>query len=268
MCGTLGHHVPMTTHDAFTLPAGSDDLSTSVLGTEYFPKGAPRVSRALFERAVEALDDDGEACRVARAEWAIVPVVSVPGYPRALAVVWPGEDGGVDLADQVGWVPERRVETLQPRIVSLARATGAPVRARGTATYWREGKGWARADGEFAVQIAPWDEVHAAAVEALRGLEGDVEQPWVEHYAPHTDLSKRLYAEGRGRSDEDMVPVRFEVMADRLVATIDGEVLTDCTKNGRDFFDLLRRRVETQGALRGWVRIHEGAVGVRHEDRP
>lgn len=258
------------THEITTLlPEAEKQYASGVVGTDYFPKMAHRASRQYFDQAEATSSADDE--REAQPLLAIVPVLDNDYSSLALAVVAPDEQGHVSLERQIGWIPQSRCATLQPPIRSLMRVTGGCVGAKGSVKYWREDERWKardKRDGLFRVRIAQWHEVRNHALATARETEQDVEQPWIEHMAPRTDVARRLYAEGFGRSEADLLPVRYEWLDDELVATVDGEVLTSCTAGGRDFFDLLEARVRSEGPLRGWVRLHEGSVGVRCEARP
>ncbi|MEW2146869.1 hypothetical protein AB0869_29075 [Micromonospora vinacea] len=250
------------------LPTCEPEYASGVVGRDYFRSAYRTASQRLFEASVEQRSDEGDQVRVAEFAPAIVPVLDNDYNEQALAVVLPDEDGSVRLKNQVGWLPDRRCATLQPRVVSLMRATNAYVGAAGTASYRRSDRRWDKSDAALRLRIAQWEDVHTAAIEIVRRAEPDVEQPWVGHYASLTDLARRLYSQGRGRSEADLLHVRYEIRDDALVATVNDEIVTDMTRNGRDFFDPLRARVEEQGAVWGWVRLHQGAVEVRTEDRP
>jgi len=249
------------------LPDCETRYASGVLGTDYFSKRYRAESRRLFKVSVEGTKD-GDRVRTAEVVLAVVPVLDNDYNEQALAVVVPDADGVVRLENQVGWIPNGRCSTLQPRVVSLMRATNGYVGARGTASYWRGEQGWDKSNANLRIRIAQWEGVHKAALGILRVIEPDVEQPWTGHYAPLTDLARRLYEQGHGRSEADLLRVRYEIRDDDLVATANGEVVTNMTQGGRDFFDPLRARVEAQGAVRGWVRLYKGAVEVRSEDRP
>ncbi|MBE1490997.1 hypothetical protein [Plantactinospora soyae] len=250
------------------LPVCEPEYASGVVGQNYFRSANRTASLRLFEASVEQRSEEGDRVRVAEVAPAIVPVLDNDYNKQALAVVLPEEDGSVRLENQVGWLPDRRCATLQPRVASLMRATNAYVGAAGTASYWWSGRRWDKSNAGLRLRIAQWEDVHRAAIEIVHRAEPDVEQPWVGHYAPLTDLARRLYSEGRGRSEADLLHVRYEILDDALVATANEEIVTDMTRSGRDFFDLLRARVEEQGAVWGWVRLYQGAVEVRTEERP
>ncbi|RIV40360.1 hypothetical protein [Micromonospora radicis] len=250
------------------LPGCEPEFASGVVGRDYFRSAHRTASLRLFEASVEQRSEEGDRVRAAEVVPAIVPVLDNDYNEQALAVILPDADGAVRLENQVGWLPDRRCATLQPRVVSLMRATNAYVGAAGTASYWWSGRSWDKSDARLRLRIAQWEDVHRAAIEITRRAEPDVEQPWVGHYAPLTDLARRWYAQGRGRSEADLLHVRYEIIDDALVATVDGEIVTDMTRSGRDFFDPLRARVEQQGPVWGWVRLHRGAVEVRAEELP
>jgi len=259
--------VTVTHTNLAPLPACDVEYSSRVVGTEYCEDAYRRASEALFHQSVEALDDD-EPIRVAEIDLAVVPDLDNDYNQRALAVVLPAVDGSVSVDDRIGFLPDRRCATLQPRIVTLMRVTNSFVGVRGTATYVYQDDQWERSYADFRVCIPTWDVVHEHVLDIAREVEPDVEQPWIGHDAPLTELAKQLYAEGRGRDERNLVPVRYELLDDQLVATLDGAVVTNLSANRRDFFDLLRERVDEEGPLRGWVRLHKGGVEVRFEDRP
>lgn len=249
------------------LPKAKKKYSSSVVGADYFPRMQKVASQQFFDQAKKR----SKRTRVAKVLLAIVPVLNNDYSSLALAVVAPDEQGQVALERQIGWIAQTRCATLQPRVRSLMRASGGYVGAQASVEYWREESRWKPSeirDGSFHLRIAQWQVVHDEVLVVMREAEPDIEQPWIEHRAPLTDVARRLYAEGVGRSEAELLPVRYELHDEELVATVDGEVLTSCTAGGRDFFDLLGARVKEEGPLRGWVRLHEGAVGVRLERRP
>ncbi|MEU1969380.1 hypothetical protein ABZ541_28980 [Micromonospora sediminicola] len=250
------------------LPGCRPEYASGVVGRDYFRSANRTASLRLFEASVEQRSEEGDRVRLAEVALAIVPVLDNDYNEQALAVVLPEEDGSVRLEHQIGWLPDRRCGSLQPRVASLMRATNAYVGAVGTVSYWWSGRRWDKSNAGLRLRIAQWEDVHRAAIKIVRRAEPDVEQPWVGHYAPLTDLARMLYSEGRGRSERDLLHVRYEIIDGALVATVNDEIVTDMTRSGRDFFELLRARVEEQGPVWGWVRLHQGAVEVRTEDRP
>ena len=243
----------MATNVTALLPTAKRKYASGVLGTSYFPEAHEAASKRLFECSAKKVNKYGGKSRVTKAVFAIVPVLDNDYNHNALAVVVPEEDGAVRMESQVGWVPNRRCATLQPRIRSLMRATGGYVGAVARVTYFkdREAGGWDKSDGDFRIRIAQWELVQEHALAVARQVQPGVEQPWIEHLSGLTDLARSLYVEGRGRDEADLLAVTYEVRAGALVATVGNEVLTDMSSGGGDFFDLLRVRVEARGPRQG-----------------
>lgn len=256
---------------AVMVAAGKSAYDTDVVGTDYFPRMWAELNELSNTTGkVETFPWGGAESRM-KAEFALVPMLENDYNGQAIAVVLLRSDGTVAAENQVGWIPNRLCHLLQPSIRSMARAVGGHVGAKGTLTRWTDEDDQGDANtggGLLTLRIAHWMKVRDQALLLARKAEPNVEQPWLEHRAPRSKLSTRLYDQGRGRSEADLVPVTYELRDDHLVATVHGELLTDLTKGGRSFFDLLRKRVEREGPVEGWVRLHSGSVGVRIEARP
>ena len=252
---------------AHLLPSCPPEFRTAVVGEDYHRKAHKAASRALFDASVKERDEDGEVVRVASTTLALVPEPDNEWNDQAIAVVYPGADGVVSMDHRIGYVPDRRCATAQPRIVALARLLGGPVLTRGWATFYKE-DGWTKSSAEFRIDLVGWEELTAHVLALGRRLEPDVEQPLVGHFTPLTSLARRLYEDGSVADRYGLVPVVFKLRGEDLVAAFDGDVLSNITAGGRDFADLLRERVEKRGPVRGWVRLHEGGVETMTESRP
>lgn len=256
------------------LPACPVRYASKALGGNYLPDGAQKdAARRLFPSAIDVLDDEGDwPGRHAETVFALVPDVENTYNAQAVAVVVPAEDGTASLTGQVGWLPDSRCATSQPRLMSLMRATGGYAGVPGFASYshthadddW-DNPTWADDEADFRVRLCSWPQLHYTVQEIMRETEPDVEQPWVANRAPRSRLSTRMYDAG---GTSDLLAVQFELHAESLVATLDGDLLTDITGGGRDFFDTLHDRVAAHGPIRGWARIQKGSVEVWHEGDP
>lgn len=252
------------------LPECPARFASNILGGSYLPANPEKaVSRRLFAASAETPGDDGDDVRrVTETVFALVPDLENTYNPQAVAVVVPAEDGTVSVGNQIGWIPDGRCATVQPRLVSLMRATGAYAGVRATASYWYgwddDGteRSWGIDDAHFKIRLGSWQLLHHAILDVMREAEPDVEQPWVGHRAPRSALSTKLYDEGAGA---ELLAVRYELVGESLVATADGEIVTNITDGGRDFFDTLHDRVRAGGPVRGWVRAQRGGVAVLHE---
>ncbi|MCB2175744.1 MAG: hypothetical protein KQH57_08045 [Actinomycetales bacterium] len=253
--------------EARLLPSCLPEFRTAVVGEDYHRKAHRAASRALFDVSVKERDDDGEVIRVASTTVALVPEPDNDWNDEAVAVVFVGEDGVVSLENRIGYVPDRRCATAQPRIVALTRLFDGPVLTRAWATFCKE-DGWLKSSAEFRIDLVRWEQLTEHLLAVSRRLEPDVEQPLVGHFTPLTGLARRLYDEDTIPDEYGLVPVLFELHGADLVAVYGGEVLTNISAGGRDFADLLRTRVEQNGAVRGWVRLHEGGVETMTESRP
>lgn len=256
------------------LPSGPVRYASKALGGNYLPKGPQEnAGRRLFPKAVDVRDEEGDLQdRRAEAMFALVPDVENTYNKQAVAVVLPAEDGTVSVDDKIGWLPDGRCATVQPRLVSLIRATGGFPVVLGFASYDFD-YGTPGADMPswmdpftFRVQLCSWEQLHYAAQKVMRETEPDIEQPWVTNRGPRSDLSTRLYA-SEVVVDEPLV-VTYEIRRGSLIAAYEGEVLTDISSGGRDFFDTLHQRVIDNGPIRGWARPSKGGVDVWHEGAP
>jgi hypothetical protein len=256
------------------LPACPPRYASKALGGDYLPSGPQKdAARRLFPTAIDVFDNEGDwSGRQAETVFALVPDVDNTHNAQAVAVVVPAEDGAVSLANQVGWLPNGRCATVQPRLMSLMRATGGFAGVPGFASYssthadddW-DNRQWVEDDADFRVRLCSWEQLHYIVQAILRETEPDVEQPWVVNRAPRSTLSKRMYdAEGAS----ELLAVRFEIHDGSLVATLDGDLLTDITGGPGDFFDTLHDRVATYGPTRGWARVQKGSVEIWHEGEP
>lgn len=258
----------MLPSDQRVIPGCPAEFRSAVLGGEdYFTDAHRRASEAFFAASWEAVDEDGDLTRVAEGLLALVPQPDNDYNSQAVGVVYIPPHAQVSAANQIGFIPDRLCATTQPRLVTLTRVLGGAPLARATATYWPDER-WHPDEGEFRIELGPWWQLHDYAIEQARRVEPDVEQPYVGHYTPLTDLAQQLYSDGGAEDAYGLVPVRYELAGDDLVATFGGEVLSDITSGGRDFSDSLRARVERDGPVRGWVRLHRGAVETLTESRP
>jgi hypothetical protein len=256
------------------LPASLPRFASNVLGGDYL-SAAPQkdAARRLFEASAEFDNDDEGSGRRTETVFALVPDLQNSYNPQAVAVVMPADDGSVSLTNQLGWIPNSRCATVQPRLISLMRATGEYAGVPGSATYWQErvdeddwdNRIWMVDKAYFKIQLCSWQQLHYTVQDVMRDAEPDVEQPWVVNRAPRSKLSTRMY-ETNGESD--LLAVEFEISDGSLISTYDRELLSDITAGGRDFFDTLHERVATQGSIRGWAQVQKGCVAIWHEGEP
>ena len=256
------------------VPACESRYSSNVLGGDYLPaERLEAMSKALFAARFDpATEPDDGGLGHLPVVLALVPDVENTYNRQAIAVVMPDEDGTVRMENQIGWVPNGRCATVQPRLMSLMRVTGKYAGVQADARYHRqwdddswETSSWNDTDVHYKIRLARWEVLHHEILKLCREGEPDVVQPWVGNWAPHTPLSRKLYADGAGRSESGLLPVYYEILAPDLVATLDGEVVTNLSDVRRDFFDPLGDRVQAEGSARGWVRLHAKSVEVRHE---
>jgi hypothetical protein len=256
------------------LPACPPRYSSKALGGDHLPDGPQKnAALRLFPAATDWLDDDGDLQgRRSEAVFALVPDVANSYNAQAVAVVMADEDGTVSLSNQLGWLPNNRCATVQPRLMTLMRTTGGYAGVPGFAEYSLDYTAgdfdhpvWARDRADFRVRLCSWQQLHHVAQEVARKAEPDVEQPWVVNRAPRSPLSTTMYDT---HGSTGLLSVRYEIHDDSLIATLDGDLLTDITGGGRDFFDTLRQRVAEHGPVRGWARVTKGGVEIWHEGEP
>lgn len=250
--------------DTRLLPRCLPKYRTAVLGTDYFDEAYEAASQAVFGASVAKRDEDGEIRRVAKVDIALVPRPDNDYNDEAVGVVYVGRDGKVSLDNQIGYIPDQRCSTVQPRLVALARLLGEPVRTIGWATFEKDER-WHRSTANFRIELVRWQELQAHVLKVARRLEPDAEQPLVGHWTPLTKLAERLYDEDTVPDEYGLVPVVYDLQDGDLVALFEGELLSNITAGGRDFSDPLLARVTANGPVRGWVRLHEGGVETMTE---